>query len=126
MSLPPLPSKAPPPATYELLKPRVGLRMYWPETVLLTLSFLTPVVAWLVSHSDTILERSASVMLFFAALAEFVTLNRLNKKHLLNACRVKANETPWDFSPAAKLVGVVSLVAALLGTVLWGFGSLIF
>ena len=72
------------------------------------------------------LERSGSLMLFLGALAEFITLNRMNRKHLLNACRVKANENPWDFSPAAEIVGGVSLVAALMGTVLWGFGSLIF
>jgi uncharacterized membrane protein len=126
MSQPGTPVSAPPASVYQLLKPRVALSLYWPEALLLVVSFLTPIVAWIVFHDEAILERSGSLMLFLGALAEFVTLNRMNKKHLLNACRAKAHETPWDFSPAAKIVGVVSLVAALLGTVLWGFGTLIF
>jgi hypothetical protein len=64
-------------------------------------------------------------MVLFAAVAEFITINRMNKKHILNACRVKANEPPWDFSFAARVVGIISLVAALLGTILWGYGDLL-
>jgi len=103
---------------YQVVKPQVSFRMYLPEGVLLLLSYATAVLAWVISHSGPMLARSGSIMVFFAAVAEFITLNRMNKKHILNACRVKANETPWDFSLVATVVGVVSLVAALLGTIL--------
>jgi hypothetical protein len=111
--------------TYQVVKPRVSFAMYWPEGVFLLLSYVTPVFAWLISHSGDMLARSGSVMVFFAAVAEFIMLNRMNKKHLLNACRVKANEAPWDFSLAARVVGIISLIAALLGTILWGYGELL-
>jgi hypothetical protein len=111
--------------TYEVVKPRVSLRMYWPEVALLLASFATPVAAWPVWRNGGMLACSGSIMVFFAAIAEFVTINRMNTKHLLNACRVRAQEKPWDFSCAAIGVGVVSLVAALLGTFLWGYGDLL-
>ena len=112
-------------ATCQVVKPPVRFSMYWPEIVLLLLSYATPVLAWVISHNGGMLSRSGSIMLFFAAVAEFFTINRMNKKHLLNACRVKANEAPWDFSLAAKIVGFVSLFAALLGTIIWGYGDLL-
>jgi hypothetical protein len=99
--------------------------MYWPEVVLLLFSYGTPVLAWVISHNGPMLARSGSIMVFFAAVAEFFTINRMNKKHLLNACRVKENEIPWDFSSAARVVGAFSLLAALLGTILWGYGDLL-
>ena len=112
-------------SSYILVKPKVSRGMYWPESALLTLSFAMPIFVWLVWRDGQTLARSGSLMVFFAAVAEFFTLNRMNKKHLLNACRVRANETPWDFSNAAMTVGVVALVAALGGTVLWGYGALL-
>jgi hypothetical protein len=86
--------------TYEVVKPYVSYKMYWPEIVLLTLSVITPIVSWLVWHDGKILQGSGNVMVFLAAVAEFISLHRLNKKHILNACRVLDNETPWDFSSA--------------------------
>ena len=109
---------------YEVMKPKVGVRMYWVEIALLAVSFTTPVVAYAVWGGGG-LGRSGSVMVFFAALAEFTTLNRLNRKHLLNAVRARAGETPWDFSTPSRVVGWASLAAALFGTLLWGFGDLL-
>ena len=110
---------------YEVFKPKVSVRMYWPEAVFLGASFAAPIVAWLIWHDGQMLGRSGSVMVLFAAVAEFITLNRMNDKHLLNACRVKAQEKPWDFSRAARAVGVIALFAALLGTLIWGYGDLL-
>lgn len=110
----------------EVVRPTVSFRMYWPEITLLFLAYATPFVGWAVWQSGPMLERSASVMLFFAALAEFLTLNRMNRKHLLNACRAKDHQRPWDFSGAARCVGALALLAGLIGTVLWGYGSLLF
>ena len=112
-------------STYQVVKPQVTFRMYWPEGVLLLFSYATPVVAWAISHNGAMVSRSGSIMVFLAAVAEFIMLNRMNKKHILNACRVKANEAPWDFSLAAKVVGFLSLFAALLGTIIWGYGDLL-
>ena len=99
--------------------------MYWPEVTLLLASIATPVVTWLIFHNGGMLGRSGSIMVFFAAVAEFFTLNRSNKKHILNACRVKNGETPWDFSRPARIVGFFSLITALIGTLLWGYGDLL-
>jgi hypothetical protein len=82
-------------------------------------------VTWLTFHDGGMLGRSGSVVVFFAAVAEFFTLNRANKKHILNACRVKNGETPWDFSRPAKIVGLLSFVVGLIGTILWGYGDLL-
>jgi hypothetical protein len=65
-------------------------------------------------------------MVFFAVVAEFFTLNKANRKHLLNAARVQAGETPWDFSTPANIVGIASLVCAAIGTLIWGFGDVLF
>ena len=111
--------------TYEMMKPKVRFRVYWLEATLLLLSFATPIIAWLIWHDAVMLARSGSIMVFFAAVAEFRTISWMNKKHLLNACRVRVNETPWDFSLPAKIVGYVSVSAALLGTILWGYGDLL-
>jgi hypothetical protein len=112
-------------STYQVVKPQVSPWMYWPEGTLLLFSYATPVVAWVIWHNGGMVSRSGSIMVFLAAVAEFIMLNRMNKKHLLNACRVKTNETPWDFSLAATIVGFVSLFAALLGTIIWGYGDLL-
>lgn len=110
---------------YEVLKPNVSFTMYWPEGVLLLLSLGTPIVAWLIWHDGAMLARAGSIMVFFAAVAEFFSINRMNKKHILNACRIRANEVPCDFSSAARVVSFISLLAALVGTVLWGYGDLL-
>jgi len=111
--------------TYQVVKPQVSFWMYWPEALLLLLSYATPIVAWVIWRNGGMVARAGSAMVLFAAVAEFVMLNRMNKKHLLNACRVKENERPWDFSLAAKVVGFISLFAALLGTFIWGYGDLV-
>jgi hypothetical protein len=64
-------------------------------------------------------------MVFFAVVAEFLTLNKANRKHLLNAARIRAGEMPWDFSRPANIVGMSSLVCAAVGTLLWGFGDVL-
>jgi hypothetical protein len=110
---------------YQFPRPPVRLTMYWVEVALLVASILTPIIAWLAWRDGVVLARSGSVMVFFAAVAEFFTLNKANRKHLLNAARVKAGEMPWDFSRAATLVGLASLVCAAVGTLLWGFGDVI-
>jgi len=110
---------------YEVVKPKVSIRMYWVEIALLAASLATPVVVYAVWGTGGKLGRSGSVMVFFAALAEFTTLNRLNRKHLLNAARVRAGEAPWNFSTPSRLVGWVSLIAALVGTLVWGYGDLL-
>lgn len=113
------------PQTYTVVKnPPVSYRLYWPETLLLLLSVATPFIAWVIWHNGNMFARSGSVMAFLALVAEFISIHRMNKKHILNACRVKANETPWDFSRASKVVGILSLVCASAGTLIWGYGDL--
>lgn len=113
------------PQTYEVVKnPPVSYRMYLPEVLLLLLSVATPFIAWAIWHNGNMFGRSGSVMTFFALVAEFISIHRMNKKHLINACRVKAKKTPWDFSRAYKVVGILSLICALAGTLIWGYGDL--
>jgi hypothetical protein len=110
---------------YQIVEnPPVSFRMYWPEALLLLASVATPFIALAIWHNGNMFGRSGSVMTFLALLAEFVSLNRMNKKHILNACRVNANEIPWGFSHASKVVGYLSLLCALVGTLIWGYGDL--
>ena len=113
--------------TYEVVKdPPVSYRMYWPEAVLLLASVVAPVAAWCIWRDGVMFARSGSLVVFFALVTEFVSLHRMNNKHILNACRVKAGEVPWDFSKPARVIGVIALLVALAGTVIWGYGDLWF
>src|SRR5688572_12119935 len=109
---------------YQVQRPTVTVSMYWPEATCILLCWLTPIISWWIWPDPYKLARSGSLMVFFAVLAEFITLGRMNKKHILNACRAAAHERPWDFSGAARVVGIAALVSALAGTVLWGYGDL--
>lgn len=100
--------------------------MYVPEIVLLTVAVVCPVASWLLCPDPAMFARSGSLTVFFAAVAEFVSIGRMNKKHLLNAARVKAGEAPWDFSRPARIVGVAALLIAAAGTLVWGYGDLLF
>ena len=113
-------------ANYKIVDPQVRYKMYWPEGVVLFLSVLTPIIAWLIWRNGSMFGRSGSVMTFFALLAEFISLHRINKKHILNACRVQNGEVPWGFSRASAAIGITSLICALVGTVIWGYGELWF
>ena len=64
-------------------------------------------------------------MVFFAVAAEFITLNKGNRKHLINASRAYRGEEPWTFSDSDRYVGLVALVVALIGTLLWVFGDVL-
>ncbi|MGH9523263.1 MAG: hypothetical protein ACRD3E_12110 [Terriglobales bacterium] len=68
-------------------------------------------------------ERSGSLAVFCAAVAEFIALNRLTKKHFLNACRAQNGELPWGVTSAFNRVGQAAFVLGLCGTVIWGYGS---
>jgi hypothetical protein len=110
---------------YRFVKPQVSFGMYWPEGAFLLASIAAPIVAWVIWHNGGMVSRFGAVGVVLAAVAEFYMLNRMNKKHLLNAWRAKTNEDPWDFSRAANIVGRLALVVAVLNTILWGFGDLL-
>ena len=112
--------------SYSLFTPDVKWQMYVPEIALLAVAAVCPVVSWLICPDPAMFARSGSLTVFFAAVAEFVTIGRMNKKHLLNAARAKAGETPWDFSRPARIVGIVAFVVAAVGTLVWGYGDLLF
>lgn len=95
-----------------------------PEWALLVSAYVTPFIAFFVWHHGIALQRSGGVMVFFAVAAEFITINRANKKHMLNASRAARHEPIWDFSTPGKIVGWLALGAALAGTILWVFGDL--
>ena|SRR2546422_5031056 len=109
--------------TYEVFRPKVRLLTYWLEGAFLIAAGVVPVLSWFIWHNGQMLARSGSLTVVCAAVAEFVMLNRMNVKHLLNACRARAHERPWDVSRAATAVGILSLVLALLGTFIWGYGD---
>ena len=109
--------------TYALAPTDVPFGAYWMEWLLLTASFGAPIITSLLYHNADLFARSGALTVFFAAAAEFVTLNRVNKKHLLNACRAKDHEMPRDFSPATKLVGWLSFLFGLAGTIIWAYGD---
>src|SRR5436190_22877858 len=109
--------------TYEVYQPKVVYSQYWVEWSFLVIGVLIPILAAIMCRTGNAFERSGSLTVFCAGVAEFVTLNRLTKKHILNASRALNGERPWDVSGAAKCVGIAAFVVGLIGTVIWGFGS---
>jgi hypothetical protein len=110
---------------YELSEPKVRPSMYWLEALLIFVAWIIPVFVWLHWRYGPLLARSGSLLVFFSAAAEFRFLNSVNRKHLLNACRVRDGDELRGFSKLARWVGPVALLTALAGTVLWGFGDCI-
>ena len=111
------------PRTYALAPSEVSYSAYWPEWLFLLASVAAPIVVCVIFRNPDLFARSGALMVFFAAVAEFVTLNRSNRKHLLNACRAMAGETPRDYSRATKVVGWLSFLFALVGTLIWAYGD---
>lgn len=109
--------------TYEVVQPEVKLSEYWTEWFFLALGLVIPVVAAVIWRTGNAFERSGSLTVFCAAAAQFITVNRLTKKHILNASRVLNNEKPFTVSAASKVVGIAAFMVGLIGTVIWGFGS---
>src|SRR5262245_36077536 len=117
-------SDTPPPVKrYDVDQPNVSLSEYWIEWSFLAAAILIPLVTAVVWRTGDAFERSGSLTVFCAAVAEFVNLNRLTNKHILNACRALNRERPWNISDAAKYVGIAAFLLGLIGTVIWGFGS---
>ena len=108
---------------YKLVVPELGYREYWPAILWLCAGVLAPIVIVCITRSGEWLERSGSISVFCAAVAEFISLNRLTKKHFLNACRAREGELPWGISSAFTYVGKAAFLLGLLGTVIWGFGN---
>ena|SRR5207302_6598901 len=108
---------------FEVIQPEVALSDYWVEWTFLAAGLLIPVLAALIWHNGATFERSGSLTVFCAAVAEFITVNRLTKKHILNASRVLNRETPLNVSAASTYVGIAAFVVGLLGTLVWGFGG---
>lgn len=111
---------------YDVAPTRVNPFEYWVEWLFLSLSFAAPIFIFACYHDPGLFERSGSLMVFFAAAAEFVTLNRLTKKHILNACRAKERDPIQDVSAVAKIIGAISFLLALVGTFIWGYGSILY
>lgn len=109
--------------TYKVEQPEVKLSEYWIEWSFLAVGLLIPLLAAILWRTGDAFERSGSLTVFCAAVAEFVTVNRLTKKHILNASRALKGEKPWNVSTAAKCVGIAAFIVGLVGTVIWGFGS---
>lgn len=108
---------------YTLVVPQLGYAEYWPEICWLFVGTFAPIAAYLILRSGDWFERSGSISVFCAAVSEFIALNRLTKKHFLNACRAKDRETPWGISTAFVCIGRAAFAVGLVGTVIWGFGS---
>lgn len=108
---------------YLVVKPESRYLEYWPEMAFLGLGAAIPTVfLWHFGASDW-LERSGSLAVFCAAVAEFIALNRLTRKHFNNAARVRVGEAPWITTTAFQVVGWAAFMVGLVGTVIWGFGS---
>lgn len=108
----------------ELHKPEVGASMYKWEVVSLVVAVIIPFASWFGWSDGAMFARSGSLMVFFAVLAEFMLLNKANIKHIRNAQRAIEGVQPNNFSKAATLIGFASLILALFGTVIWGYGDL--
>jgi len=110
---------------HEFTKPEVGWKVYYREWLLLGSAYLSPVVALVFWQSGAALQRSGGVMVFFAVVTEFITLNKANWKHLFNSSRAYLGHRPWTFSTTDRVIGWIAFFAALVGTLLWVFGDLL-
>ncbi len=113
------------PDEYPVVRPSVHISEYWLVFLFLGISILTPTVFWFISHNPVLFGRSGSLMVLFAAAAEFALVSRANAKHILNACRAKDDHTPWDFSRQDTVLSIIVFLFALVGTFIWGFGDLV-
>lgn len=97
-----------------LVRPRVGIKMYWPECVILLASAtIPPLLAWI---GYLTLDRTGGLMVLGTILAQFIGLNRANIKHINNAVRIKQGKQPLDFSAASQWFAWGSLALALVGS----------
>lgn len=102
-----------------LLRPRIGLKMYWAECcILLAFGTIPPLLALL---GYMTLDRTGGLMILGTMLAQFVGLNRSNIKHINNVIRIKTGKQPLDFTMASRLFAWASLVLALIGALLLTF-----
>jgi len=104
----------------------VNFAAYWPEWLFLLISAGAPVIVHFVYHNASLFARSGALTVFFAAVAEFVTLNRANTKHLRNALRAKNGKQPRAFSAAARVTGYLSFLFGVCGTIVWAYGDLLY
>ena len=88
-------------------------------------AYLTPLIACLYWRTGEAMRQAGGVMVFFAVVAEFISLNKASNKHLLNASRAFRREMPWAFSTTDRVIGWLAFVAAVIGTLLWVFGDLL-
>ncbi len=109
----------------QLKKPSVDYWFYRWEIGLLTIAVIIPLASWIIWHQGEMVARSGSLVVFFSVLTEFFLLNKANVKHIRNAQRVEAGNEPLNFSTPATYITYVSLLIALFGTVLWGYGDLL-
>ena len=97
-----------------LVRPHVGIKMYWPECViLLVFAVVPPLLAWI---GYLTLDRTGGLMVLGTILAQFIGLNRANIKHINNAVRIKQGKQPLDFSAASQWFAWGSLALALVGS----------
>lgn len=66
---------------------------------------------------------SGAVVLFIVACVQFKQLSLLHNKHLYNAVRAATGQPIQALSPQYRRLEWESLVAALLGTVVWAYGD---
>ena len=97
-----------------LVRPRVGIKMYLPECVILLAFATIPPLAAVGGYLT--LDRTGGLMVLGTILAQFVGLNRANIKHINNAVRVKQGKQPLDFSAASQWFAWGSLALALVGS----------
>ena len=97
-----------------LVRPRVGIKMYLPECIiLLGFAVVPPLLAW---GGYLTLARTGGLMVLGTILAQFIGLNRANIKHINNAVRIKQGKQPLDFSVASQWFAWGSLALALIGS----------
>ena len=108
---------------HHVIQPPVAFSAYWVEWVLLGVGATIPVATALIWRTGSAFARSGSLTVFCAAVAEFMAVNRLTKKHILNAIRARDGEEVLGVSTAATRVGLTALVVGLIGTFIWGFGD---
>jgi hypothetical protein len=70
-------------------------------------------------------QRAGVVVIIAAAIVEFRYLEKILNKHLVNAERALQGEQPLGVSSTRQIIGKLSFVFLLIGTLITGYGDFV-
>lgn len=104
---------------------------YWLEWTLTALAVLPALgsllLCWQLSDGGTWFQRSGSLMVLFAVWLEFRQAKAAIRKIIENATQsILAVAPSFRMDPVQSLFQNIAIGLAILGTIIWGYGDLLF